>query len=296
MTIFQKNVAFSKKCDKIKLVIYMFYTNEAIKFMMAKIFFTLAEFRYQTMTEIFPSHYHGIDTIEIHYIKSGSGKVILENETYDIKAGSYYVIPPFVAHTQIPNENDPLVKYSLYFSVDKTRGFKIFLPLLEKTFIGNNKNLLENFETLLFEFNNKDLGYNEMAVSQFKIIIIKLMRNERINKERLSSWKLNNLQFQIENIMHQNFQNITLNDLANELHMSTRELQRYLKQNYNKTFNTLKTEARMSYASNQLLYFDTSIGEIAINCGYSTLEHFSYAFKKYFNISPLKYKKEKLKK
>ena len=47
MTIFKKNVTFSKKCDKIILVIYMFYTNEAIKFMMAKIFFTLAEFRYQ---------------------------------------------------------------------------------------------------------------------------------------------------------------------------------------------------------------------------------------------------------
>ena len=52
----------------------------------------------------------------------------------------------------------------------------------------------------------------------------------------------------------------------------------------------------MSYASNKLLYSDLSIAEIANNCGYSTLEHFSYAFKKYFNISPLKYKKQKLNK
>ena len=41
----------------------MYSTNETIKFMMAKIFFTLADFRFQVMTEAYPSHYHGINTL-----------------------------------------------------------------------------------------------------------------------------------------------------------------------------------------------------------------------------------------
>ena len=51
----------------------------------------------------------------------------------------------------------------------------------------------------------------------------------------------------------------------------------------------------MSYASNKLIYTDLSIAEIAENCGYSSLEHFSYAFKNYYNVSPLKYRQERKK-
>jgi AraC-like DNA-binding protein len=73
--------------------------------------------------------------------------------------------------------------------------------------------------------------------------------------------------------------------------MSTRELQRYLLENYNKTFIELKNEARMSYAKNKLLYTNLSITEISELIGYSSIEHFTNAFKRYFGLSPLKYRK-----
>ena len=74
--------------------------------------------------------------------------------------------------------------------------------------------------------------------------------------------------------------------------MATREMQRFLEKNYHKSFIELKTEARMSYAINKLLYSNDSISDIATQLGYQTPEHFSYAFKKYFNKTPLKYRKE----
>lgn len=271
----------------------MFHSSEPIKFMMAKIFFTLADFRFQVMTEAYPSHYHGINTLEIHFVKKGKGKVIIDNNEYLLEENSFFVIPPFISHTQIPDNNNPIEKYSLYLLVDKTIGYKNYLPLLDEYFIGTDKyNIKSLFDTLLFEFQNKNFGYNEIVVACLKSIIVNLMRDVNIKKEKETNWKLDSMQFQIEEIMLNEFQTITLNKLASRFYMSTRELQRYLKTNYKKTFNELKKEARMSYASNKLLYSDISIAEIASNCGYSSLEHFSFAFKDYFNISPLKYRKK----
>lgn len=274
----------------------MYSTNETIKFMMAKIFFTLADFRFQVMTEAYPSHYHGINTLEIHFIKKGSGTVIINNTEYKVNNNWFYVIPSFVSHTQIPDKNNPLEKYSIYLLIDKTRGFENYLPLLDRYYIGEDiYNTVAFFDLLLNEFQNKKFGYNEIVVSCFKSIIVNLLRNVKIEEKKESNWKIESIQFQIEETMLNEFQNITIEALANKFYMSVRELQRYLKENYKKTFNELKKEARMSYASNKLIYSDLSIAEIAENCGYSSLEHFSYAFKEYYKISPLKYRQERKK-
>jgi len=274
----------------------MYSTNETIKFMMAKIFFTLADFRFQVMTEAYPSHYHGINTLEIHFIKKGSGTVIINNTEYKVNNNWFYVIPSFVSHTQIPDKDNPLEKYSIYLLIDKTRGFENYLPLLDRYYIGEDiYNTVAFFDLLLNEFQNKKFGYNEIVVSCFKSIIVNLLRNVKIEEKKESNWKIDSIQFQVEETMLNEFQNITIEALANKFYMSVRELQRYLKENYKKTFNELKKEARMSYASNKLIYSDLSIAEIAENCGYSSLEHFSYAFKQYYKISPLKYRQERKK-
>ena len=148
------------------------------------------------------------------------------------------------------------------------------------------------FDTLLKELQNKTFGYNEIVVSMFKSIIVMILRNENISQERLSHWDLDNNQFQIEKILQDEFNTITLKELANKLFMSERELQRYLLTNYKKTFIELRNDARMAYASNQLIYTDISITELSYQVGYSSVTHFTYAFKNYYGISPLKYKKE----
>ena len=83
----------------------MFDTKDSIKFMMAKIFFTLADFNLKTISEITPPIYHGAETLEIKYIKEGSGKVIINNEVFDVKKGYYIVIPAFVSYSLIPDDS-----------------------------------------------------------------------------------------------------------------------------------------------------------------------------------------------
>ncbi len=112
--------------------------------------------------------------------------------------------------------------------------------------------------------------------------------------KRISHWDTNSLQFEIETILYNEFNTITVQELASRLHLSIRELQRYILRNYNKSFRELKNDAKMSFAANKLLYTDIKMADLAVLVGYSTAEHFSYAFKTYFGMSPNKYKKSKL--
>ncbi len=269
----------------------MFNSKASIKFMMAKIFFTLANFGYRTISEVTPSVYHGTKTIEINYVRNGYGKVIIDNNEYQVKGGSYIVIPEFVSYSIIPTE--PIDLYSIYLLIDDKTGYKEYLPLLKKYFVGNDNSLLVmDFDDLYNELRTLKFGYNEIVVSDFKKIIVKLLRNEKIQGERLSHWEADSLQFEIENIITTEFKTITLNDLAERLHLSVRELQRYLSKNYKKSFNELKTEAKMNFASNKILYSNAKLTELYDQVGYTSPEHLSYAFKKYYGMSPLEYKRK----
>ena len=152
----------------------MFNSKASIKFMMAKIYFNLANFSYKTISEVMPVTYHGSDTIEINYIRTGRGKVIIADNEYDIKSGSYIIIPEFISYSIIPLE--PIDIYSIYLLVDSKSGFKTYIPLLKKYYIGNDNNeLLIEFDDLCNELKNLKFGYNEIVTSIFKKIIVKLL-------------------------------------------------------------------------------------------------------------------------
>ena len=268
----------------------MFNSNASIKFMMAKIFFNLANFSFKKIDEVTPVTSHGSDTIEVNFIRNGKGMVKINDSEYEVQSGSYIIIPEFVSYSIIPIE--PIDIYSAYLLIDNKAGFKNYVPLLKEKYIGNLIELKYDFDELCDELKRLDFGYNEIATSLFKKIIVKILRNEKINEERVSYYKIESLQYDIENIINNEFSTITLDDLANRLHIGTRELQRYLLKNYKKSFNELKTESRMNYSANKLIYTDIKISELYEDVGYSAPEHFSLAFKKYFNMSPNEYRKK----
>ena len=273
----------------------MFNSKASIKFMMAKVFFTLANFSYKTISEVTPSVYHGTKTLEINYIRNGYGTVIIDNKEHTIKQGSYIVIPEFVSYSIIPH--DPIDIYSIYLLIDDKTGYDTYIPLLHNYYVGNdNSRLILDFDDLYYELKNLKFGYNEIVVSDFKKIIVKILRNEKIQGERLSHWDTESMQFDIESIINNEFSTITITELAKRLNISIRELQRYLIKNYNKSFNELKTEAKMNFAANKLIYTEIKIADLYELVGYTTPEHFSYAFKKYFNKSPKDFRNEHLKK
>lgn len=272
----------------------MFINKEEISFRFEKALFSLSDFRLQTLSKPYPIHYHSENSYEIHFVKSGKGTLVVNSKSYELGPNSLFVTGPFINHGQIPDASDPLIKYSIYFTIIQS-SYSMFLSLfLKNTFwIGNDSNnCLEIFESIKKELEEKKLGYQNLVEELLKILIIRILRNYNVMLPQSKTEKsYTDTIFEIESIFLNEFTTITLMDLAKRLYISQRQLQRFLMTHYKKNFNTLKLEARMSYASNALKHSMISISDLSQATGYSSPEHFSLAFKKYYGTTPLKYKK-----
>jgi AraC-like DNA-binding protein len=257
---------------------------------MAKIYFNLAEFKNYTIKDTVSYAYHGKDTIEINYVVSGSGKVKINDKIYDLKEHTYFVIPEFVSYSIIAK--DELEIYSAYFVIDDKIAFKDYIPYLKKIYVNSEPNFTHLFKSIHDEFLIKTLGYNEIITSSFKVLVVKVVRNEGLNGKRLSHWSLDSLQFSIDKIFSDEFNTITIKELAFRLNMSVRDLQRYLLKNYDKSFSDLKKDFKLEYAKIRLIYYKDSIEKISDDLNFSTREHFSYFFKKATGFTPLSYRKQ----
>ncbi|MFI3256911.1 MAG: response regulator [Spirochaetales bacterium] len=82
---------------------------------------------------------------------------------------------------------------------------------------------------------------------------------------------------------------VTLNEAASSLHISTGHLYRLFKKEIGCSFNTFLTQYRMHIAMNLLKDIDVKIYEVAQKVGYTDTNYFSALFKKIVGINPSEY-------
>ncbi len=83
---------------------------------------------------------------------------------------------------------------------------------------------------------------------------------------------------------------LSLASVSEALHVSSGYLSTLVKKVKGESFITLLTEKRMETAQELLICSSKKIIEIANDCGYSDHHYFSYCYKKYYGMSPNKYR------
>ena len=247
-----------------------------------------------------PIHSHGSNSYEIHYIPNGFGKLITDNKQYDIVPNTLFITGPHINHAQFPSLDDPMEEYCLYIKIGHTSDKSNPAPVLDSFksapfWFGNDtQNLLPLFVELINETRSKDIGHQEKIKALLCQIVIGIVRNYKNKSIVSSSYTFtafpDNKSLIIEEYFLYEYVNLSLQDLSNRLNLSTRQTERILKEYYGKTFRQKKTEAKMSIAV-ILLRENKSISYIADTLGFSSLEHFSNTFKKYYHISPSQYRR-----
>jgi AraC-like DNA-binding protein len=81
-----------------------------------------------------------------------------------------------------------------------------------------------------------------------------------------------------------------LSELAKIIGINEYKLKRGFKEIFGNTVFGYLSDARLEMAKNDLLENKMTVGEIASELGYSSIQHFSNAFKKKFGVSPGKWK------
>ena len=89
-------------------------------------------------------------------------------------------------------------------------------------------------------------------------------------------------------------EDLSLASLSAMLDVSPNHLSACIKKSEGETFINILVRRRMETAQTLLLTTDLQIQEIARRCGYTDQHYFSYCFKKYYGMSPNKYREEHL--
>lgn len=305
------------------------FDRQDLSFTIENLRFHAANIVFEQFKRSIPRHSHSRNSYEIHYIPFGQGHATMNGRRYELVPGTLFVTGPFVEHEQIPFPGDPMSEYCIYLKIEhipssgKTglrhppAGHPSPAVLFENTsfwFGQDTQDVHSLMKQLFAELEHRSPGYDLLAVSCLQQLIVKMVRNYMgINSLpgsfsglpggvlssgadiRSSGHVLTNNQLLIvEECFLYDYQILTLEKLASRLGLGIRQTERLLKEQYGKTFLRKKTEARMSAASILLQDSNKSITEISNELGYSSIEHFSAAFKRFYGKSASECRKELL--
>lgn len=277
-----------------------------ISFSLGKYIFDILNLVYEQFCRIIPSHMHGKDCYEIHYISDGYGRTCINGIYHEITPGTLYVTGPHVEHSQMPVPENPMCEYCIYLRISnrpetesvKGGGTAISSAFADTPFwFGQDACQLHPLFTSLFQLlSHRPAGYLAEAEALLRQIIIRLVRNYgKAADDSLPPVPPDtsgHASVIIEEYFLYEYAHLSLEELSARLGIGIRQTERSIFALYGKTFLQKKTEARMSAASILLQHTQKNITALSEELGYSSVEHFSAAFKKYYHISPTRYRRQ----
>ncbi len=287
-----------------------FYEGLPLEFFLGGIRCRALRISFETYRQPIPSHSHSSNGWELHMVAGGKGRVTLNGRSCSVGAGSFFVTGPHVEHSHISDPLEPISEYCVYLKIEplkplggKTRHIPAFLQLFLETpcWLGPDpQSLLPVMEQLLGELGCRKTGYLTQCVSLLRQLLVLAARcYEASEPARSCSLPSEELPFPeqnyslIEELFLYGYRDLTLEELASQLGLSPRQTERLLYAQYGKTFRQKKNEAKMSAALLLLEEDGRSITETALSLGYSSPEHFSAAFRRYFGLSPRSWKQRR---
>ncbi len=276
--------------------------------------FTLEDYSISALNIVFekflrsiPMHSHSSNSYEIHYIAYGKGFVTIEGKDYEVSPNTLYITGPHIEHSQIPAPEDPMAEYCVYLRLeekipgkkkDKKKQLVRAFTDVPFWFGQDSHNVHTIMQSLFGELENEYPGYQIQIETLLQQLLVAIVRNYSFSRDTVQAYEaqiLNDNQYLvIEECFLYEYNTLTLVELSDRLGLSVRQTERLLQKHYGKTFLSKKTEAKMSAAVLLLRNPLKSITEIAEELGYSSVEHFSSAFRRYYQISARDYRKIKI--
>jgi len=251
----------------------------------------------------YPEHTHEFS--ELVLVKNGTGTNIVNGVSYSLSAGDVFVIPPGRVHEY--RETGRLGCYNIYFDnkrLDLKRwdagllaGYHA-LFLIEPVYRQKgdfNSRLKLNQEQLIRIWNLAELleqeleggqpGFRLMAMSRFMEMVCQLSRyyGESTGKNSLKVLRV------AEAISHMEAhftEQVSIENLARMAHMSSRNFHRVFLNATGKTPAAYLIGLRVMKAAHLLEFSDTTITEVAFECGFTDSNYFARQFRKLMNESP----------
>jgi len=241
----------------------------------------------------YPEHTHDFEEIVI--VSKGQGLHILNDIPTPISKNFVCFIDAQDRH-EFKSANNLHLSNILYLKdkLNESLDLTSFLPSKEARFRGYfiTDSALAIIRALIKKLDKESHKKTEhaelMCGAIFQELIIELWRGKITDKEELTENERVILAIQIMN--NQSQENLTINNVAERVQLSSRRLSVHIKQHTNLSFNQYLHKIRIRNAIQLLLYSDLCITDIAFRVGYTDSNYFSSIFKEITDISPRKYR------
>lgn len=252
---------------------------------------------------------HNHDFYELLYVYEGEFIQQINATRFTMHSGDFCLIPPRVDHAL------DVCNYSIVLNIliKKSAFQDIFLNILRGDnilstfFLGNtyssNVNDYIIFHTsgdtrlqkivldMCMEAINRERYHRQMLQTNLLLLFGFLLRDYEDSCELPTIKKKKDIQdFGILRYIEENYQTLTLPDLADRFHYSPRHMSHRLKQITGMNFTEYLLQKRMEEAADLLTNTNIKIGAIAEMTGYNNQEHFIRSFRKYYGASPGEYR------
>ncbi len=254
-----------------------------------------------------PTYNHKHANFEISTVLNGSGKYQTEGYSFDMKQGDVFVFSSNEPHfiSEIGMKGMKLLNLQFSPSFIGTKGFN-FLSLSNANFcfshskdfknripFENGKKIHSELLSILQEFEEKNEEYKLSIKTHLCNIILDLIRNQNYLSEKFELEKSTVKKFSkaLSFIDNHFTEKITIKDLAGLTGMTENYFSTLFKKMYLITPSEYIISKRLELATEYILEnSNLNILDIAVKCGFNNTANFNKLFKKYFGITPTKYK------
>ncbi|MDO4616079.1 MAG: AraC family transcriptional regulator [Lachnospiraceae bacterium] len=259
---------------------------------------------------IVPWHWH--EEVEFDYAYQGSIEIQTVQKSYTIHQGEAYFINTNVMNTKrkaagaasaIEHAHlfHPIVLSGHYKSIFETRYLNPVLKnqSIEILIIREQDKVSKDFLRILrkltqIQQEGSDAFRIRNLLSDAWLDLLTIIENQKQTGEMTSSkMYLQNRARSMLSYLHTHYdQKITMEDLAYEIGLSTKECSRSFKSVFQKTPQEYLTEYRLEQAKRLLRDTDSSITEISYETGFGSSAYFGKIFRQYTSQTPKEYRKK----
>ena len=249
-----------------------------------------------------PVHWH--DEVELIYVKKGNLTISIEGKIFHAGSEDLFCVNSGELHFM--ECDDMSVEYYtilfplefISFQTDDLIEKEVFLPLRQKqmffpTILEKEKGqeIIKWIEPLIQTNEEKRAAYQLRTRITLLEMVEYLLREESFC---MSDYVTDStLQRDLIAFVQKHYtEKISLAMLAEEFHLSEKYISWYFKEHFAISFMQYVLHLRMSKAKDMLVTTDVPVTEVALSCGYLSVNLFIRNFKECYGITPLQYRKQ----
>lgn len=262
--------------------------------------------------------FHKHAEFEFHFIPRGKGTVIMEDEPYALREGMFYLTGPNVLHYQEADPNEAMDELCLHVDIinlaeqeaDLGRGLPSIDPweaaeardCIEQLRLLPLKPTMDTHRAMPYFLEAYQASQHKFAglyttikhcIIQILLRAVRAYESEPMEAELPSrDMKAYRYQLALEYIHANSSGEVVLEDVAEKLHISSRQLQRIFKEQAGgRSFSEVLENVRLEAVCRRLVETNWPIDKIAVHEGFSSGSYLHTVFRKRYGYTPSTYRK-----